>query len=138
EIAKRNWKTSFQWNKDDEFGRLSNQFEHMRQNLVHYDHSQKTFIQHASHELKTPIMIIHSYAESVKDGILPKDSMEETMDVIVSESMRMDQRVKELIYYSKLDTLKDETPHRETLSFGTIAEKVVERLHWQRDDLDFQ
>lgn len=137
EIAKRNWQTSFRWNKDDEFGRLSEQFEHMRQNLVRYDESQKTFIQHASHELKTPIMIIHSYAESVKDGIMPKDSLEDTMDVIISESTRMDQRVKELIYYSKLDTMKDETPHPTFFTLGQVAEDIIERLRIQRNDLSF-
>ncbi|HEX6922969.1 MAG TPA: HAMP domain-containing sensor histidine kinase [Bacillales bacterium] len=138
EIAKRNWQTSFKWEKGDEFQHLSEQFEYMRQNLLRYDRSQKTFIQHASHELKTPIMIINSYAQSVKDGILPKDNLGETMDVIVSESERMDQRVKELIYYTKLDTLKDETPERSEILFGSIAEDVVERLRVQREDADFQ
>src|SRR5699024_7622661 len=113
------------------------QFEHMRQNLVRYDRSQKTFIQHASHELKTPIMIIHSYAESVKDGIMPKDSLSDTMDVIINESTRMDKRVKELIYYTKLDTLKDETPQRHMITFGSIAEDAIERLRMQREDVDF-
>ncbi|HEX6922734.1 MAG TPA: HAMP domain-containing sensor histidine kinase [Bacillales bacterium] len=138
EIAKRNWQTSFKWEKGDEFQHLSEQFEYMRQNLLRYDRSQKTFIQHASHELKTPIMIINSYAQSVKDGILPKDNLGETMDVIVSESERMDQRVKELIYYTKLDTLKDETPERSEILFGPIAEDVVERLRVQREDADFR
>lgn len=137
EISKRNWQTSFKWKKDDEFGRLSDQFEHMRQNLVRYDHSQKTFIQHASHELKTPIMIINSYAQSVKDGVMPKKDLGETMDVIIGESQRMDQRVKELIYYTKLDTLKDETPQRDRIKFGPAAEDIIELLHVQREDLAF-
>lgn len=138
EIAKRNWKTSFKWEKDDEYKRLSDQFEHMRQNLLRYDESHKTFIQHASHELKTPIMIINSYAQSVKDGILPKKNLEETMDVIVSESERMQQRVKELIYYTKLDTLKDETPERQILLFGPVAEEIVERLGVGHEQLTFR
>jgi two-component system sensor histidine kinase CssS len=138
EIAKRNWKTSFKWEKDDEFKRLSDQFEHMRQNLLRYDESHKTFIQHASHELKTPIMVINSYAQSVKDGILPKKNLEETMDVIVSESERMQQRVKELIYYTKLDTLKDETPERRKLLFGPVAEEIVERLGVGHEQVTFR
>ncbi|HET7616757.1 MAG TPA: HAMP domain-containing sensor histidine kinase, partial [Bacillales bacterium] len=132
-----NWQTSFQWGHDDEFKRLSDQFEHMRQNLLRYDRSQKTFIQHASHELKTPIMIINSYAQSVKDGILPKGNIGETMDVIISESGRMEQRVKELIYYTKLDTLKDEVPERSEVLFGPVVKDVVERLGVQREDVAF-
>ncbi|HEX7064778.1 MAG TPA: HAMP domain-containing sensor histidine kinase [Bacillales bacterium] len=138
EIAKRNWQTSFKWKQGDEFGHLSEQFEDMRQNLLRYDRSQKTFIQHASHELKTPIMVISSYAQSVKDGILPKDNLEETMDVILGESERMEQRVKELIYYTKLDTLKDETPKKQKVSFGPVAKDLVERLHMQREDVAFR
>lgn len=138
EIAKRNWQTSFRWGQDDEFRHLSDQFEHMRQNLLRYDNSQRTFIQHASHELKTPIMIINSYAQSVKDGILPKANIGETMDVIISESDRMEQRVKELIYYTKLDTLKDETPIRSQIVIGTIAGDIIERLGVQREDVAFQ
>ncbi|HET7658486.1 MAG TPA: HAMP domain-containing sensor histidine kinase [Bacillales bacterium] len=137
EIAKRNWETSFQWGQEDEFRHLSDQFEYMRQNLLRYDRSQKTFIQHASHELKTPIMIINSYAQSVKDGILPKADLGETMNVIISESNRMEQRVKELIYYTKLDTLKDETPQRSRIRFGPLAMDVVERLQIQREDLSY-
>ncbi|HET7657169.1 MAG TPA: HAMP domain-containing sensor histidine kinase, partial [Bacillales bacterium] len=138
EIAKRNWQSSFKWEKGDEFQHLSEQFEDMRQNLLRYDRSQKTFIQHASHELKTPIMVISSYAQSVKDGILPKENLEDTMDVILSESSRMDQRVKELIYYTKLDTLKDETPKRQEVSFGPVANDLVERLRMQREDVTFR
>ena len=137
EIAKRNWETSFHWGQDDEFRHLSDQFDYMRQNLLRYDRSQKTFIQHASHELKTPIMIINSYAQSVKDGILPKSDLGETMDVIISESDRMEQRVKELIYYTKLDVLKDETPQRGTFKLGSIAIDVVERLKVQNEDLSY-
>lgn len=137
EIAKRNWETSFHWGQDDEFRHLSDQFDYMRRNLLRYDRSQKTFIQHASHELKTPIMIINSYAQSVKDGILPKSDLGETMDVIISESNRMEQRVKELIYYTKLDTLKDETPQREKFKLGSIAMDVIERLQIQHEDLSY-
>lgn len=138
EIAKRNWQTSFKWKRDDEFGHLSDQFEHMRQNLLRYDRSQKTFIQHASHELKTPIMVINSYAQSVKDGMMPKGNLEETMDVIVNESERMEQRVEDLIYYSKLDTLIDDTPERDEVVFGTEVKAIVERLRVQREDVTFR
>ncbi|HET7628167.1 MAG TPA: HAMP domain-containing sensor histidine kinase [Bacillales bacterium] len=135
QIARRNWQTSFRWGQSDEFQRLSDQFEHMRQNLLRYDRSQKTFIQHASHELKTPIMIINSYAQSVKDGLFPKGDLGETMDVIISEAGRMEQRVKELLYYTKLDALKNESPQRTEVRFGSIVTDVVERLAVQQEGL---
>lgn len=137
QIAKRNWQEPFKWKGDEDFQKLSLQFERMRQNLIGYDRAQKTFIQHASHELKTPIMVIKSYAQSVKDGILPKENIEQTMDVIISESQRMERRVKDMLYYTKLDSLKDEGPKQEEIIFGSLAFQMEERFRLQREDVTF-
>lgn len=137
QISQRNWKDPFHWEKDKDFKKLSDQFEKMRQNLMKYDRAQKTFIQHASHELKTPIMVVKSYAQSVKDGILPKDNIEETMDVIIEESDRMEKRVKDMIYYTKLDSLKEAPMDKEKFPFGSIAYRIEERFRLQREDVTF-
>lgn len=135
QIANRNWKEPFVWEGDEEFQKLSNQFESMRQNLMRYDKTQKTFIQHASHELKTPIMIIKSYAQSMKDGVMP-GSMENTMDVILNESDRMDQRVKSMLTYIKLDSIDEPEGNSETFRFGELAEEIRDRFMYQRDDVE--
>ncbi|MDM5197683.1 HAMP domain-containing sensor histidine kinase [Fictibacillus enclensis] len=137
QIAKRNWKEPFIWHEDDEFQRLSQQFETMRQNLIRYDTAQKTFIQHASHELKTPVMTIKSYAQSVKDGIMPKNNVEDMMDVILNEANRMENRVKNMLYFTKLDTLKQQTLQWELIYFGVLAEEIISRFRFQRDDIEF-
>jgi two-component system sensor histidine kinase CssS len=135
QIANRDWKEPLKWKGDEDFQRLSDQFEKMRQNLNLYDRAQKTFIQHASHELKTPIMVIKSYAHSVKDGILPKENMEQTMDVIIEEANRMERRVIDMLYYTKLDSLKEESPKHDEVIFGQIAFKIEERFRVQREDV---
>lgn len=135
QIAERNWKEPFYWNGDEDFEKLSTQFEKMRQNLIRYDSAQKTFMQHASHELKTPIMIVKSYAQSVKDGVTPKENMNETMDVIIEESNRMEKRVKDMLYYTKLDSLR-ETPMEVTeFPFGSIAYRAEQRFRVTREDV---
>ncbi|RSL29493.1 sensor histidine kinase [Salibacterium salarium] len=137
QISKRNWKEPFHWEGDEDFQKLSDQFEGMRQNLIRYDRSQKTFIQHASHELKTPIMVVKTYAQSVKDGILPKADLEQTMNVIIDETDRMDKRVKDMLYFTKLDTLKNDTINVEEMMFGKLAFQMEERFRMQREDLSF-
>lgn len=135
QIAERNWKEPFYWHGDKDFEKLSNQFEKMRQNLIRYDSAQKTFMQHASHELKTPIMIVKSYAQSVKDGVTPKENVDETMDVIIEEANRMEKRVKDMLYYTKLDSLK-ETPMEITeFPFGSIAYRVEQRFRVTRENV---
>ncbi|UTR14211.1 HAMP domain-containing histidine kinase [Salipaludibacillus sp. LMS25] len=136
QIAERNWKEPFHWEGDDDFEKLSNQFEKMRQNLIKYDSAQKTFIQHASHELKTPIMVVKSYAQSVKDGILPKENIENTMDVILEESNRMEKRVKDMLYYTKLESLKEAPMEMQEFPFGSIGYHVGERFRLAREDVD--
>ncbi|MGA9287388.1 MAG: HAMP domain-containing sensor histidine kinase, partial [Anaerobacillus sp.] len=136
QIANRNWKEPFRWEGDEEFQKLSNQFESMRQNLMRYDKAQKTFIQHASHELKTPIMVIKSYAQSIKDGVMP-DSLDNTMTIILNESDRMDQRVKAMLTYIKLDSIDEPDGNWETFRFGVLAEEIRERFMYQRDDVTF-
>ncbi|MCR6106149.1 HAMP domain-containing histidine kinase [Salipaludibacillus agaradhaerens] len=136
QIAERNWKEPFHWEGDDDFEKLSNQFEKMRQNLIKYDSAQKTFIQHASHELKTPIMVVKSYAQSVKDGILPKENIENTMDVILEESNRMEKRVKDMLYYTKLESLKEAPMEMREFPFGSIGYHVGERFRLAREDVD--
>ncbi|MDQ0484683.1 sensor histidine kinase [Guptibacillus hwajinpoensis] len=136
QIANRNWKEPFRWEGDEEFQKLSNQFELMRQNLMRYDKAQKTFIQHASHELKTPIMIIKSYAQSIKDGVMP-DSLDNTMTIILNESDRMDQRVKAMLTYIKLDSIDEPEENFETFRFGILAEEIRERFMYQREDVMF-
>jgi len=135
EIANLNWKKPFEWKSDDEFGKLSKQFEDMRINLIRYDEAQKDFLQRASHELKTPIMIIQSYAQSVKDGVYPEERLDDTMDIILEEAELMEKRVKKLLYYTKVDSLRDEKPNREAVSFGQLAEVIKERFATNRTDV---
>lgn len=137
QISNRNWQEPFEWKGDQDFQKLSNQFEQMRQNLINYDKAQKTFIQHASHELKTPIMVVKSYAKSVKDGIFPKENIEQAMDVIIEEANRMEKRVKAMLYFTKLDSIKEEIVQREPIVFGSVAYYLQERYRVQRNDLAF-
>lgn len=135
QISKRNWKVPFYWEGDNDFEKLSDQFEKMRQNLMRYDRAQKTFIQHASHELKTPIMVVKSYAQAVKDGILPKENIESTMDVIIQESNRMEKRVKDMLYYTKLDAMKESPLEMEVFPFGSIAYGIEQRFRLHREEV---
>lgn len=128
EISKLNWKEPFVWSSGDEFQKLANQFEDMRQNLIRYDDSQKTFIQQASHELKTPIMVIQSYAQAVKDGLFPQGSLDGSMDIIINETGQMEKRVRKLLYFAKIDSLRDTIPTIESVPFSELAIPVRERF----------
>jgi Signal transduction histidine kinase len=135
EIAGMNWEKPFEWKGDEEFERLSSQFEKMRVNLIKYDHSQKVFLQQASHELKTPIMVVHSYAQSMKDHIYPKGNLDDSIDVVIHEAEQMEERVKKLLYFTRYDSLNEQKPKHELIRFGDLAVFIRERLIAQRKDI---
>lgn len=64
---------------------------------------RKEFIANASHDLKTPIGIIKSYAEGIKDGIY-KEKKEYYLDVILDEANSMNELVLEMLELSKLES----------------------------------
>ena len=68
------------------------------------DKLQREFVANVSHELKTPITTIKSYAETLLDGALEeKQIAEDFLNVINSESDRMARLVSDLLRLSRMD-----------------------------------
>jgi signal transduction histidine kinase len=62
------------------------------------------FLSNVSHELKTPIALIQGYAEGLKDNVLDdEESKEFYCDVIIDESSKMNQMVKNLLVLTELE-----------------------------------
>jgi len=69
------------------------------------DNMRKEFVANVSHELKTPLTSIKSYAETLLDGALEdEETARNFLEVIYSESNRMDRLVKDLLLLSKHDS----------------------------------
>ncbi len=90
-------------NSKDEIADLNRDFQLMTKNLVKYDRQQKEFFQNSSHELKTPLMSIRSYAEAIKDGIVEEDKRDDFLDIIIDESNKLAETVNSIMYMTKLD-----------------------------------
>lgn len=72
------------------------------------DEMRKEFLSNVTHELKTPIALIQGYAEGLKEGITDDpESMEFYCDVIIDESAKMNQMVKNLLTLSHLESGQD-------------------------------
>ncbi len=137
-IANRDWYESIDVDRDDEIGQLGQSIERMRQRLVEQESMQRTFLQHISHELKTPVMVIRSYAQAIADGIFPKGGLEGSIEVIEKEAARMEKRVKDLLYLTKLDYLFGKRYSDDVINMGELIENIVEILRWQRPELSWQ
>lgn len=69
---------------------------------------RKEFVANVSHELKTPITSIKSYTETLLDGAVDdKDTAVKFLDIILSESDRMNHIIKDLLQLSHIDYKKE-------------------------------
>ncbi|NHN31008.1 HAMP domain-containing protein [Paenibacillus agricola] len=137
-MAERDWHEPFVLNRKDEMGRLAQAFESMRQRLVRQDKAQQFFLQNISHELKTPVMVIHSYAQSILDGIYPKGSVTASVETIMSEAVRLEKRVKDLLYLNKLNYLSTRERQSGKFDLAAIIGDCTERLRYRRQELTWQ
>lgn len=90
-------------NSNDEIADLNRDFQLMTKDLIKYDRQQREFFQNSSHELKTPLMSIRSYAEAIKDGIVGEEKIDEFLDIIIDESNKLAETVNSIMYMTKLD-----------------------------------
>ncbi|PHA03658.1 two-component sensor histidine kinase [Bacillus pseudomycoides] len=87
--------------------------------------TRKEFISGVSHELKTPLSVIRSFAEGIKDGV-SKDTTYYT-DVILEETDNMNRLIIEMLELAKLEsgTYKLEM---EAFSIGELIQQVYTKL----------
>lgn len=123
-IANLDFSERLEISSEDEIGSLSNSLNIMSDNLrlsldelkLHnqklqediererqIENMRKDFINGVSHELKTPLGIMKSYAEALQDGI-GKSKQPYYAEVILDEIDRMDVLVRDMLEISKLQT----------------------------------
>lgn len=136
-LANRDWHEPIQLQRKDEIGRLGQSVEQLRNQLIRQDEAQQSFLQHISHELKTPVMVIRSYVQSIRDGIYPKGDLTSTVQVIEEEAERLEKRIRNLLYLTKLDYMATRKPLHETFDMAQLIREVIERLRWRRRELDW-
>ncbi|WP_424659418.1 sensor histidine kinase [Desulfofundulus sp.] len=137
-IANRNWHEPLDVKRGDEIGRLARSIEVMRQQLVRQDEMQQSILQNISHELKTPVMVIRSYARAIQDGVYPKGDLAGSIQVIDEEGARLEKLVKQLLYLTRLDYLATREQVQKEVKLDRLVENVVQRLSPQRPEVSCQ
>lgn len=127
-IAKKEWNEPVNIDREDEIGSLSRSIEYMRRELKKRDEAQQSMLQNISHELKTPVMVIRSYSEAIEDGIFPKGDLKSTVNVINNEAKRLEKRISDLIYLSKLEYMSRHEITKESINLKSLIEDVMEKF----------
>ncbi|MBQ4563794.1 MAG: HAMP domain-containing histidine kinase [Lachnospiraceae bacterium] len=87
---------------------------------------RKQLISNITHELKTPLAVIHSYAEAVQEGI-DAEKKEYYLSVILEETEKMDAMVLQMLELSRLEAGKIKLSS-ETFSLTELARSMTERF----------
>lgn len=128
-----NWKTiDTNHRSRDEIYEMETTFNEMTRQLKENYEKQEVFVSDASHELKTPISIIKSYAQLLeRRGKTHPEVFEEAVEAIESESDRMQQLVEQMLLLAKD---KEVAPHEE-IDLVLLMEKVIHtfRHAYERD-----
>ncbi len=127
-LSRNNWTEAVNLNRNDEIGKLGASVENLRLQLIRQDEAERNFLQHISHELKTPVMVIRSFAESIRDGIYPKGDLISSVDTIDSEAERLEKKIKNILYLNKLDYMSSQNLDKETFSLEDLILDTLERF----------
>lgn len=114
--------------RGDEIGVVANALVDMREEIEKQEKTKEEMIHNISHDLKTPIALIKTYSQSVKDDIYPYGDKDSSMDVILENADRLEHRVKDLLYLNRLDYLNSSSQEFVTFEMKDLLEHIVEQL----------
>lgn len=90
------------------------------------DRMRNEFIAGVSHELKTPISLISSYAEGIKDNIASGEKREHYLDIIIDEARKMASLVEDMLDLTQLESGSFKLSIEE-FAINPLLRSVVER-----------
>ena len=90
------------------------------------EENRRQLVSNITHELKTPLAIIHSYAEALQSGIA-EEKKEKYLATILEEAERMDAMVLEMLDHSRLESGKVKLS-ADHFSLLKLTESIAEKL----------
>lgn len=121
--------------KGDEIDELAGTFNDMLDRLESAFASQRSFIDDAGHELRTPITIIRGHLEVMPEA---PEERQRTVDLVLDELARMSRIVEDLITLTKAQ--QPDFIRREPTDLGELTDEIVVKASaladrtWRLDD----
>lgn len=88
---------------------------------------RQEFTSNVSHELKTPLTSISGFAEIMKSGGMPDETVKDFSASIYDEAQRLITLVSDIMKISELDEAKDPA-EKEMIDLYGLSEEIAERL----------
>ncbi|MGM0920199.1 MAG: ATP-binding protein [Bacillota bacterium] len=126
-------------NSKDELHQMTNTFNKMIDLLQTNFEKQQQFISDASHELKTPLTVIESYAKLLKRwGTTKPEVMEESIEAIYSEAVRMKEMTAQLLQLAENDSrMQLNVEKMDLVSLCKQSGQTIEQVYKRHIDFHF-
>jgi len=126
-ISNGNYDIKIDIKNKDEIGELAKTINQMAKNLLITDKLKKDLIANLTHELRTPLSIIKSYAEAINDDILDKNEIKEYSYSIIEEAEHLNKLVNEILELSKLQSGAVKI-HEQIFDLRVLFEEIINEL----------
>ena len=125
EISKGNYQVKFEGNSYSEINNLADTLNTAAYELDMADNRKKDLIANVSHDLKTPLTMIKSYAEMIRDlsGDIP-EKRNNHLQVIIDETERLNRLVSDMSTVAAMQTYKV-VLQRETFDLGASVNSIL-------------
>jgi signal transduction histidine kinase len=111
----------------DELQTMARTFNRMIQRLQENMEKQKQFVSDASHELKTPLTVIMSYANFLRrHGIENKEMAEEAIEAIHSEATRIQKMTETFLDIANLE--KEDVLELNEVNLVSLCQNILKQL----------
>jgi len=130
-LVTNNYQVPIEIDGSDEVTELAQTIEKMRQEIQYSEKTKQEMLQNVSHDFKTPIAVIQSYAEAIGDGV--SDISEAS--VIVRQAEILNQKVRQLLELNKLEYLKDQNEF-ESIKIKDLIKNIVDNQKY-RTNIEF-
>ncbi|GIO07763.1 hypothetical protein J31TS6_37910 [Brevibacillus reuszeri] len=127
-IANKEWEEPIDLNRGDEIGKLASSINMMQESLKKMEMEEEIFLQSVSHDLKTPIMVIHSYSQALLDKMYLNDSFDDTVAVIIKEAKNLEKKVEKLLYLNSLDYILERKSEFKKMNIKSVVHNLIERF----------
>lgn len=100
-IGKENHHISIHSN--DEYGELADTLNIIGDELSKFDEYQRKFISNISHDFRSPLTSIRGYVQAMVDGVIPPESQQKYLDIILFETDRLTKLTSNLLDVNNFD-----------------------------------
>ena len=112
----------------DEVAALAKTFNLMLDRLQDGFELQRRFVSDASHELRTPVTVIHGYSEILSRwGRQNPETLDESIAAIHSETENMQKLIDKLLFLARADQ-KRQALHKEMTDMQELVDDVAEKM----------